>query len=94
MLDSASSLPLFILADDKDACGITGAVINACPWRVEVSLSEGGLLSLRVRNEAGGELPVVVAGAYKGGWMNGAAVASLNSPPSNQKPTNRTAAAD
>jgi hypothetical protein len=73
VLDSASSLPLFILADDKDASGIAGAVINACPWQIEVALSETGLLSLRIRNGAGGDLPVVAAGAYKGNWMNGAA---------------------
>ncbi len=73
VLDSDSSLPLFVLADDKDACGIAGAVINACPWQIEASLSENGLLSLRIPNGTGGELPVVVTGAYKGGWMNGVA---------------------
>ena len=73
-LDSDSSLPLFILADDKDASGFSGAVINSCPWRLEVSLSESGLLSLLIRNGAGSALPVVVAGAYKGNWMNGAAL--------------------
>lgn len=73
LLDGTTSLPLFILADDKDSCGIMGAVINTCPWRLEISFSEEGHLRLRVQNEAGGELPVVVAGAYKGTWRNGAA---------------------
>ncbi len=74
VLDGASSLPVFILADDKDASGIAGAVVNGCPWQIEAGLSETGLLSLRIRNGAdGGALPVVVTGAYKGGWLNGAA---------------------
>ena len=72
-LNSATTLPVFILADDKDSCGIMGAVITTCPWRLEVSFSEDGQLALRIRNEVGGSLPVVVTGAYKGTWRNGAA---------------------
>ncbi len=73
LLDSESSLPLFILADDTEKGGIAGAVINPCPWQIEASLSEGGTLALRIRNTAGADLPVVIAGAYTGHWMNGAA---------------------
>jgi len=72
-LESANSLPLFILADDKDACGIVGAVINTCSWRLEVSFSKEGQLALRISSPTGADLPVVVAGAYKGNWRNGAA---------------------
>ncbi len=73
LLDHESSLPLFILTDDKDASGIAGAVLNACAWEIAASLSEAGTLSLRVRNTAGAVLPVVAAGAYSGIWINGAA---------------------
>ncbi len=73
LLDNASSLPLLVLADDKDAGGIAAAVTSAGPWRMEAALSETGLLSLRIQGGKGGELPVTFVGAYKGGWLNGVA---------------------
>lgn len=73
VLDQESALPLFILADDKDSCGMVGAVTSACPWQVEASFSENGRLALQIRNRAGGDLPIVATGAYKGNWMSGVA---------------------
>ncbi len=73
VLESQSSLPVFILADGKDSCGMVGAVTNSCPWQLETSFSEDGKLALRIRNQIGADLPVVVAGAYKGNWLNAAA---------------------
>ena len=71
LLDHKSSLPLFILADDRDAGGIAGAVLNACAWQIEMSLTEDGRLSLRIRNGGGSDLPMVAAGAYRGNWLGG-----------------------
>lgn len=73
VLDRETSLPVFILADDEDSCGIVGAVINACAWNLEASFSEAGRLALRIQGGDDSNLPIVVVGSYKGNWRNAAA---------------------
>lgn len=74
LLDSESDLPLFILSDDHDAGGIVGAVIDSNPWYFRAVLDENGRLSVQVRNKAGDPLPNLVAGPYKGNWMQATAL--------------------
>lgn len=72
-LDSDTDLPLFILADEHDAGGIAGAVIDVHPWQFLVSLNERGRLSIQIRSKAGHALPEIVVAPYKGAWIQAAA---------------------
>lgn len=74
ILDSGKDLPLFIVADEQDAAGLVGAVVTDHAWRLCAALDNSGRLSLRVQNTSGGALPEVVAGPYKGPWMQAAAI--------------------
>jgi len=77
---SKETLPLFVLADGRDASGIAVAVVGGGAWAFRSALAKEG--RLRVGLVAGdlslepGEsvrLPQVAFGAYRGGWAAGIA---------------------
>jgi len=79
-LSAADALPLFVLADGREASGIVLAVTKGGPWILGCALGKDGRLRVElsagdVSPKAGGAVPLpqVAVGAYRGSWASGVA---------------------